>query len=239
MSVSWVSNTEDAEICSAEDIPVGISCGDTVHRIDENNEEIYLDFARSRTEMQLVIDHNALVRPKWKGTDIRHHVGGKHKLWRRVVNLIDVSAFVVQTLCGFPSGGQPSQLFMFIKHSYTVIYSVALILRRIVAYRTTPFVLSPEMVAEGRKGTGHDLNADADIDVLNEMFELLTPPPSMQERALLRVVCAVPEHTYESEQVKGPTCINPGTEEVSDEGSEFAAALREDSSDNGDDDLAS
>ena len=64
MTMEWVLSYESAKLCVAEDIPDVATFTDDDPEAMANNKELYNNFAQSRPETQLLVEHVVLVRAK-------------------------------------------------------------------------------------------------------------------------------------------------------------------------------
>lgn len=203
MKMWWVADFKEARPCIIDDIPKAISVSAGDPDASEKNEDMYKSFVEEREEMQILVRHDVLVRLKGKEDDVRNHIGVDAREWTRVISLIDVAANFLRSACSFGRSGRCDDILTFSSKSIVALYNIAWVFRDMIASRKDPEVLPPQSTAVDVRNTDPDSESpssdvSADIEAL---FTMLTPSASMIDRALVRVTCAVPEETFDTEQI--------------------------------------
>lgn len=203
LKMSWVVDFKSARPCEKEDVPKAISVSACDPAASEKNRDVYKNFVEEREEMQIVVEHDVLVRLKGKENDVRNHIGVDARKWTRVISLIDVAAHFMRSACSFGRGGSIHEILVYNSQSVLALYNIAWVFREMIASRNDPCVQppssSPHPASPSEAPPFHSpLGLSADIE---ELFKMLTPSASMIDRALLRVTCAVPEETFDAENV--------------------------------------
>ena len=204
--LSWYSDYDSAECIALSDVPdaVVITAGNSAEI--KRNEKIYKDFARSRSELLLNVEHDVLVRIKGKEGSARSRSGEEVRAWRRVLNVMDAAAYLVRSICGFERGLSVFDILAFHKRSIAAIYSVALVLRKVIETCSERPISNPGRADLDLTGTEHDAGTSAgesegDRETLKDIFRMLVPSPALLDRAIWRATCAIPEEVYSAEHL--------------------------------------
>lgn len=64
----------------------------------ERNEERYKAFVRSRPELVILMEHDVLVRLSGKRGAMRKHRGKEGHSWRRLINIMDATEYLIRAL---------------------------------------------------------------------------------------------------------------------------------------------
>ena len=83
-------------------IPECVTSVRNPEEVDNKNESILKEFAENRPELELIVQHDVWVRKNGRMSDQRNHPGDDLRVFRRIVNLMDVAGFIYRTTCGFP-----------------------------------------------------------------------------------------------------------------------------------------
>lgn len=205
LKVSWVVDFEKARPCDLSDIPraIIVSAGD--ENALEKNAKMYEKFVEDREEMQILVQHDVLVRLKGRKEDFRNHIGVETRQWTRIVSLIDVAAHFLRSSCSFGRSGRFYDILTYNSTSIVALYNIAWVFRKVLASRRNPSVMPPSSSSASVHVTSEDGNdANDESSELDSVFALLTPSESMVSRALVRVTCAVPEETYHATHISPP-----------------------------------
>jgi len=121
--LSWYSDCDSAEQISLSEVPKAVAVTTENSADIKKNENIYKDFARSRSELLLNVEHDVLVRMngKERGRGTRSRAGEEVRVWRRVLNVMDAAAYLVRSVCGFERGLRIFEILAYHKRSIAAI----------------------------------------------------------------------------------------------------------------------
>lgn len=119
-------------------IPLCTVCTDSTADAIERNSQVFEEFVRSRTELQIIVTHDvSVITGK---TAVRKRDGKKVRKWRRTISLLDSAMSFLLGLSGF--NHQKELLLSCSKNSIISIYSLAVKLREVLEIQSEVNIMS-------------------------------------------------------------------------------------------------
>lgn len=228
LNMAWVTRSGCTERLRLVDVPYVVTLRDKNASADQENEQKFRSFAQTRSELMIVVRHDARIRKRGRANDLRNHIGREVQSFNRIIPLMDVAAYFLRAMCQFDKETSIFQIVRCHRRALGAIYSIALVLREMLECMEDPSVKQPGRDTESARdcdgGALPDSTEDPgdiggvsiqDREILKEIFAFLRPTGILFDRAVIRATCAIPQEVFEAENI--PTEREgggPSTEDV-------------------------
>ena len=201
VSLTWCFDEAIDVTTQKSDIPTSVVISDCCSDAAAENEERYKEFARSRTELMIAVEHDVLVKQNGKRSAIRKHIGDERKKWKRIINLMDAAAYFLKGICGIEKQTSIFQMLQYNRNSIAAIFYFAKALRLVVGHVMN---LSDGSRFGLMDGNGADAEMTESEKTFQNIFRKMTLASSSGgiERALVRATCAIPQEVFDAENIE-------------------------------------